>query len=64
MAQPYEATMPPPIVYRRAEGSEYLEPTTDQRNTIIVACVYALAILILVGTTHELCADGSGIYPF
>lgn len=41
--------MPPYVVLRRDYGTDDLVPTTDQRNTIIVACVYALAILLLVG---------------
>ncbi|WFC93778.1 ATP adenylyltransferase [Malassezia brasiliensis] len=40
--------MPPYVVLRRANTTDDLVPTTDQRNTIIVACVYALAILLLV----------------
>ncbi|WFD37664.1 uncharacterized protein MJAP1_000611 [Malassezia japonica] len=40
--------MPPAyVVVRRAPDYQKLDPTTDQRNTIIVACVYALAILLL-----------------
>ena len=41
--------MPPYVVLRRDYSTDDLVPTTDQRNTIIVACVYALAILLLVG---------------
>lgn len=47
--------MPPPqlgkapSLYARTEqGTSRIDVTTDQRNTIIVACVYAVVILILV----------------
>lgn len=40
--------MPPAYVYARAEQeSSRLDVTVDQRNTVIVACVYALGILLL-----------------
>ncbi|WFD36068.1 hypothetical protein MCUN1_002939 [Malassezia cuniculi] len=39
--------MPPAYIYVRAEKDSPLDVTPDQRNTIIVACVYAVAIMIL-----------------
>jgi len=46
--------MPPPSmhVYQRNWGEEHnLSVTKDQRDTVIVACVYILAIALLVRNT-------------
>lgn len=42
------AMAPALVVRQAAESTGSLSVTTDQRNTIIVACAYVLAILVLV----------------
>ena len=47
VARCWFTSMPPAYVYARAEQESRLDVTVDQRNTVIVACVYALGILLL-----------------